>query len=128
MNHPLFACQNLVKRYGAVTVVDDLSFAIAPGECLGVIGPNGAGKTTLLRLILGELTADSGTLRLGTKIQVAYFDQFRTQLDEEAALVDVISPGSDFVEIGNEKKHVIGYLGDFLFAPQRCGAKRKSPR
>jgi len=77
-------------------------------------------------MILGELEADSGTVRLGTKIQVAYFDQFRTQLDEEAALVDVISPGSDYVEIGNEKKHVIGYLGDFLFAPQRARSPVKS--
>ena len=91
-----------------------------------MIGPNGAGKTTLLRLILGELAPDVGTVRLGTKIQVAYFDQFRTQLDEEAALVDVISPGSDFVQIGDERKHVIGYLGDFLFAPERARSPVRS--
>ena len=80
----------------------------------------------MLRLILGELAPDSGSVRLGTKLQVAYFDQFRTQLDEEATLADVISPGSDYVEIGNEKKHVIGYLGDFLFAPQRARSPVKS--
>jgi ABC transport system ATP-binding/permease protein len=101
-------------------VVRDFSCRLQRGDKIGLIGPNGAGKTTLLRLILGELAPDQGKVRLGTKIQVAYFDQFRTQLDEEATLVDVISPGSDYVEIGNEKKHVIGYLGDFLFAPQRA--------
>ena len=109
-----------------LTVVRDFSCRLQRGDKIGLIGPNGAGKTTLLRMILGELAPDSGTVRLGTKIQVAYFDQFRTQLDEEAALVDVISPGSDFVEIGNEKKHVIGYLGDFLFAPQRARSPVKS--
>jgi ATP-binding cassette subfamily F protein uup len=107
-------------------VVRDFSCRLQRGDKIGLIGPNGAGKTTLLRLILGELAPDSGRVRLGTKIQVAYFDQFRSQLDEEAALVDVISPGSDYVEIGNEKKHVIGYLGDFLFAPQRARSPVKS--
>ena len=118
--------EGVSKSFGDKCVVRDFSCRLQRGDKIGLIGPNGAGKTTLLRLILGELTADSGTLRLGTKIQVAYFDQFRTQLDEEAALVDVISPGSDFVEIGNEKKHVIGYLGDFLFAPQRARSPVKS--
>ena len=109
-----------------LTVVRDFSCRLQRGDKIGLIGPNGAGKTTLLRLILGELAPDEGVVRLGTKIQVAYFDQFRTQLDEEATLVDVISPGSDFVEIGNERKHVIGYLGDFLFAPQRARSPVKS--
>ena len=109
-----------------LAVVRDFSCRLQRGDKIGLIGPNGAGKTTLLRLILGDLAPDSGTVRLGTKIQVAYFDQFRTQLDEEAALIDVISPGSDYVEIGNEKKHVIGYLGDFLFAPQRARSPVKS--
>jgi len=108
------------------TVVRDFSCRLQRGDKIGLIGPNGAGKTTLLRLILGELEADAGSVRLGTKIEVAYFDQFRTALDEEAALVDVISPGSDFVEIGNSKKHVIGYLEDFLFAPQRARSPVKS--
>ena len=118
--------EGVSKSFGDKCVLRDFSCRLQRGDKIGLIGPNGAGKTTLLRLILGELAADSGTLRLGTKIQVAYFDQFRTQLDEEAALVDVISPGSDFVEIGNEKKHVIGYLGDFLFAPQRARSPVKS--
>jgi ATP-binding cassette subfamily F protein uup len=111
---------------GEKRVVRDFSCRLQRGDKIGLIGPNGAGKTTLLRLILGELQPDEGSVRLGTKIQVAYFDQFRTQLDEEAALVDVISPGSDYVEIGRERKHVIGYLGDFLFAPQRARSPVKS--
>ena len=114
------------KSFGEKTVVRDFSCRLQRGDKIGLIGPNGAGKTTLLRLILGQLEPDSGVVRMGTKIQVAYFDQFRTQLDEEAALVDVISPGSDFVEIGNERKHVIGYLGDFLFAPERARSPVKS--
>lgn len=118
--------EGVSKSFGEKKVVRDFSCRLQRGDRIGLIGPNGAGKTTLLRLILGELAPDAGQVRLGTKIQVAYFDQFRTQLDEEAALVDVISPGSDYVEIGNEKKHVIGYLGDFLFAPQRARSPVKS--
>ena len=114
------------KAFGDKTVVRDFSCRLQRGDRIGVIGANGAGKTTLLRLILGELVPDTGSVRLGTKLQVAYFDQFRTQLDDEAALVDVISPGSDFVEIGNERKHVISYLGDFLFAPERARSPVKS--
>jgi ATP-binding cassette subfamily F protein uup len=117
---------NVSKSFGDKRVVRDFSCRLQRGDKIGLIGPNGAGKTTLLRLILGELKPDAGTVRLGTKLQVAYFDQFRTQLDEEAALVDVISPGSDFVQIGNERKHVIGYLGDFLFAPERARSPVKS--
>ncbi len=114
------------KRYGERTVVRDFSTRIMRGDRIGLIGPNGAGKTTLLKLILGEIEADSGTVRRGTRQQVAYFDQLREQLDPEAPLTEVISPGSDYVEIGGEKKHVIGYLGDFLFAPQRARSPVKS--
>jgi ATP-binding cassette subfamily F protein uup len=98
------------KRFGDKTVVNDFSSRIQRGDKIGLIGPNGAGKTTLLRLILGELKPDEGTVRLGTKLEIAYFDQFRAQLDPEASLADVISPGSDYVEIGGARKHVIGYL------------------
>ncbi|MDR2614617.1 MAG: ATP-binding cassette domain-containing protein [Candidatus Accumulibacter sp.] len=114
------------KRFGEKCVVRDFSCRLQRGDKIGVIGPNGIGKTTLLRLILGDLEPDAGTVRLGTKIQAAYFDQFRAQLDEDATLADVISPGSDFVQIGNEKKHVIGYLGDFLFAPERARSPVRS--
>ncbi|MDD5249478.1 MAG: ATP-binding cassette domain-containing protein [Rhodocyclaceae bacterium] len=114
------------KRFGDKVVVKDFSCRVQRGDKIGVIGPNGAGKTTLLRLILGELAPDAGTVRRGTKIEVAYFDQFRAQLDPEAKLADVISPGSDYVDIGGAKKHVIGYLEDFLFAPERARSPVKS--
>ena len=114
------------KRYGDKVVVRDFSTRILRGDRIGFLGPNGAGKTTLLKLILGEVAPDEGTVRRGTRQSVAYFDQLREQLDPELPLTEVISPGSDFVEIGGEKKHVIGYLGDFLFAPQRARSPVKS--
>lgn len=114
------------KRFGDKTVVRKFSARLMRGDRIGLIGPNGAGKTTLLKLILGELEADAGSIKRGTRQQVAYFDQFRTALDPEAPLTDVISPGSDFVEIGDSKKHVVGYLGDFLFSPQRARSPVKS--
>jgi ATP-binding cassette subfamily F protein uup len=116
----------VAKRFGDKTVVKDFSCRIQRGDKVGLIGANGTGKTTLLRLILGELAADSGKVQLGSRIEVAYFDQFRTRLDADAPLCDVISPGSDYVEIGGTKKHVIGYLEDFLFAPQRARSPVKS--
>ena len=112
--------QHVTKAFGDKTVVRDFSCRLLRGDRIGIIGPNGAGKTTLLRLILGELQPDSGTVKRGTKLEVAYFDQFRTQLDPAATLADVISPGSDYVEIAGARKHIVGYLGDFLFAPQRA--------
>jgi ATP-binding cassette subfamily F protein uup len=122
--------ENVAKRFvtgaGEKHVVRDFSCRILRGDKIGLIGANGTGKTTLLRLILGELAADAGEVKLGSRIEVAYFDQFRTQLDPEAALADVISPGSDYVEIGGTRKHVIGYLEDFLFAPQRARSPVKS--
>ena len=114
------------KRYGDKVVVRDFSTRILRGDRIGFLGPNGAGKTTLLKLILGEVAPDDGTVRRGTRQSVAYFDQLREQLDPELPLTEVISPGSDYVEIGGDKKHVIGYLGDFLFAPQRARSPVKS--
>jgi len=117
---------NVVKAYGDRTLINGFSTRILRGDRIGLLGPNGVGKTTLLKLILGELEADSGTIQRGTNINVAYFDQMREALDEEATLADTISPGSDFVEIGNERKHVISYLEDFLFPPQRSRSPVKS--
>jgi len=118
--------EKVTKRYGDKRVVEEFSARIMRGDKIGLIGPNGSGKTTLLRLILGEIEPDSGTVRLGSKIAVAYFDQFRAVLDEEATLSDTIAPGSDFVEIDGNRKHVISYLGDFLFPPERARAPVKS--
>ncbi len=118
--------ENVSKSYGDKTIIRDFTGRVMRGDKIGLVGPNGAGKSTLLKLILGELQPDSGTVKLGTKMAVAYFDQFRTQLDEEATLADTISKGSDFIEIGGEKKHVISYLEDFLFAPQRARSPVKS--
>jgi ATP-binding cassette subfamily F protein uup len=96
------------------------------GDKIGLIGANGTGKTTLLKLILGKIQPDEGKIRVGTKVAVAYFDQFRAALDDEATLADTISPGSDFVELDGARKHVISYLGDFLFPPERARAPVKS--
>lgn len=101
-------------------VIDRFSTIIMRGDRIGLIGPNGAGKTTLLKVILGELAPTSGEVKLGTNLQVAYLDQMRDQLDETLAVVDVINPGSQWVEIGQERKHVMSYLGDFLFEPARA--------
>ncbi|HEV6968237.1 ATP-binding cassette domain-containing protein [Roseateles sp.] len=114
--------ENVSKAFGERVVVRDFSATILRGDKIGLIGPNGAGKTTLLKLILGELAPDSGTVRTGTKLSVAYFDQMRDALDLDATLADTISPGSEWIEIGSQKKHVKSYLGDFLFSPQRANS------
>lgn len=114
------------KRYGETQVVRNFSATILRGDKVGLIGPNGAGKTTLLKLILGEIAPDSGTVRQGSKTQVAYFDQMREGVDLDATLEDFISPGSEWIEIGKERKHVKSYLGDFLFAPARARSPVRS--
>ena len=117
---------NIHKSYGDKIIVRDFSATILRGDKVGLIGPNGAGKTTLLKLILGEETPDAGIVKQGARLQVAYFDQMRAQLNEEASLADTISPGSDWVEINGQRKHVMSYLGDFLFAPERARSPVKS--
>jgi ATP-binding cassette subfamily F protein uup len=117
---------NVCKSYGGRRIIDDFSCRIQRGDKIGLLGPNGCGKSTLLKIILGELQPDKGQVKLGTKISVAYFDQLRAQLNDEATLADTISQGSDYVEIGGQKKHVISYLGDFLFAPERARSPVKS--
>jgi len=114
------------KAFGNKMVVRDFTGTIMRGDKVGLIGANGAGKTTLLRLILGELAPDAGTVKNGSNMQVAYFDQMRTQLDLERSLADTISPGSDWVEINGQRKHVMSYLSDFLFAPERARSPVKS--
>jgi len=129
------------KSFGDRKIVHDFSATILRGDKIGLLGPNGAGKTTLLKLILGELKADPappnspapepghspwGTVRQGANIEVAYFDQMRNALDLDATLEDFISPGSEWIEIGNRKQHVKSYLGDFLFSPARANSPVRS--
>ena len=103
-------------------IVEGFSATILRGDKVGLIGPNGAGKTTLLKLILGDLQPDSGKIRQGSKIEVAYFDQMRSSLDLDATLADTISPGSEWVEFAGQRKHVMSYLNDFLFSPERANS------
>jgi len=113
------------KSFGERMLVRELSLRLVRGDRLGLIGPNGVGKSTLLKLILGQLPPDSRRVRLGTKLRVAYFDQLRSELDPERSLIDTISPGSQWVETAGGRKHVLSYLGDFLFPPQRAQAPVK---
>lgn len=117
---------NVNKQFGDKVVVRDFTATILRGDKVGLLGPNGIGKTTLLKILLGELAADSGEVKLGTQLQIAYFDQMRSHLDLEKTLEDTISPGSEWVEINGQRKHVIGYLGDFLFAPERARSPVKT--
>ena len=105
---------------GECAIVRDLTTTIMRGERVGLIGPNGSGKTTLLRLLLGELAPDSGTIRLGTGLEVAYFDQLREQLDPDRSVFDSVADGADFIEVNGARKHVLGYLQDFLFSADRA--------
>ena len=114
--------KDVSMRFGQQVVIDHFSATLLRGDKVGLIGPNGAGKTTLLKLILGELQPTSGSVRQGTRLQVAYFDQMRAGLDLEATLVDTISPGSEWVEFGGQRKHVMSYLTDFLFSPERANS------
>ena len=132
---------HVTKTFGDRTIVRDFSATILRGDKIGLLGPNGAGKTTLLKLILGELQADPapanapapepghspwGTVRLGANVTVAYFDQMRNALNLDATLEDFISPGSEWIEIGNKRQHVKSYLGDFLFSPARANSPVRS--
>ncbi|NBZ99737.1 MAG: ATP-binding cassette domain-containing protein [Betaproteobacteria bacterium] len=120
-------CKSFTSADGDVKViVKDFTATLLRGDKIGLLGPNGAGKTTLLKMILGELQADSGNIRQGANLQVAYFDQMRNALDLEATLEDFISPGSEWIEIGNKRQHVKSYLGDFLFSPARANSPVKS--
>ena len=108
------------KSFAARPIVKDLDLIVGRGDRIGLIGPNGAGKTTLVRLILGTLAPDAGRVRLGANVQPAYFDQMREALDPEMTVAQTISPGSEWVEVDGGRKHVMSYLGDFLFPPRRA--------
>jgi ATP-binding cassette subfamily F protein uup len=114
--------EGVSKSFGERRVLEGVSLRVMRGDRVGLLGPNGAGKTTLIRLIVGTLEPDSGRVRRGTNLQVAYFDQLREQLDPEKTLSETVSPGSDWVEVGGQRKHVTSYLGDFLFPTRRASA------
>ena len=122
----VFEAEDLRKGYGDRPVVADFSTRILRGDRVGLIGPNGAGKTTLLRLLVGELAPDAGEVRRGTNVQVAYFDQQREQLDPERTVVETLADGNDTVEVNGQRRHVHGYLQDFLFSPERARSPVKA--
>jgi ATP-binding cassette subfamily F protein uup len=116
----VFEAENVTKALGGVPVIQNYSQRILRGDRVGLIGPNGSGKTTLLRLLVGELEPDSGTLRRGARLQVAYYDQQREQLDPDRSVVDIVGDGNDTVIVNGESRHIIGYLADFLFPRERA--------
>lgn len=118
--------ENISFQYGDKTIIKNFSTLIQRGDKIGLVGANGAGKSTLLKLLLKQIEPTSGTVEQGTKLEIAYFDQLRDQLDPNMSVVDTIAHGNDFVEIGGQQRHVISYLGDFLFAPARARSPVKS--
>lgn len=116
----VIAAEEASFAYGDTAVINPFSTLISRGDRIGIVGPNGAGKTTLLRLLLGELSPASGEVQLGTNLEIAYFDQLRNQLDEDQTVVESIAGGSETVSLQGGTKHVMSYLGDFLFPPDRA--------
>jgi ATP-binding cassette subfamily F protein uup len=113
------ALEGVSFRRGERSIIDDLSVTVMRGDRIGIIGPNGSGKTTLLRLLLGELAPATGSVRLGTNLRIAFFDQLREQLDDEKTVADNVADGYETVQIAGQPRHVVGYLQDFLFTPDR---------
>ena len=118
--------EDISHSFGDRDVIKDFSTTVMRGDRIGIVGANGAGKSTLLKILLGKLTAQEGTVKLGSKLEVAYFDQLREHLDMDKNLIDNVSGGSDYIEINGQNKHVISYLGDFLFAPDRIRTPAKA--
>jgi ATP-binding cassette subfamily F protein uup len=118
--------QHVSFAFGETPIVRDLSLRILRGDRVGLIGPNGAGKTTLLRILLGQQPPDRGTVRLGTKLEVAYFDQLRAQLDPEKTVIESVAGGNEYLDFGGQRRHVLGLLQDFLFSPERARAPVRS--
>jgi ABC transport system ATP-binding/permease protein len=122
----VFSAAGVTKSFGDLTVMRDLTLRVSRGDRIGLIGPNGSGKTTLLKLLVGELEPDDGTIERGTRVQIAYFDQQREQLDPERSVADSVNDGNDTVVINGQPRHVVGYLADFLFPRERVRSPVKS--
>ena len=122
----LITCQDVTFAYEGRPVITGLNFSVAKGDYICVVGENGSGKSTLLNLLLGRLTPDTGQVRLGTKLEIAYFDQLRERLDPEQTVLDSVAEGRETIEINGKRRHIIGYLGDFLFTAQRVRSPVKS--
>ena len=118
--------KHISVRFGDKLVIDDFSTLILRGDRIGIIGPNGAGKSTLIQVLLGQRNPDQGQVKLGTNVEVAYFDQLRAQLDEELSVRENVGQGSDRVLVNGEPKHIMGYLQDFLFSPERANTPVKA--
>ena len=118
----VFKLDKISQTLSGNKLIDNFSTTVMRGHKIAIIGPNGSGKTTLLKIILGELTPDQGTSTPGTNLEIAYFDQLRNQLDETKTAADNVSEGTDFIEVNGQRKHIMGYMQDFLFDPERARA------
>lgn len=118
--------EHVTQHYDSRMIIDDFSFTLMRGDRVGLIGPNGAGKSTLLKIMLGELTPDAGKVKLGTKLDVAYFDQLRGQLDPDKSIIDNVSGGRESITVNGQTRHIISYLQDFLFSPDRARTQVKA--
>jgi len=118
--------ESIGYRYEGQALFDNFSTTILRGDKIGIIGPNGCGKSTLLRILLGDLQPVSGHVRHGTKLEIAYFDQYRAQLDEERSVIDNVAQGSERINVGGQSRHIISYLQDFLFTPERARSAVRS--
>jgi ATP-binding cassette subfamily F protein uup len=122
----VFTAENVSLRYGERVVIRDFDVKIQRGDRIGIVGPNGAGKTTLIKLLLGELSPDSGRITAGSRLEIAYYDQQREQLDLEASVADNVGFGNPYVDVGGEKRHVTTYLREFLFRPDQLQTPAKA--
>lgn len=118
--------ENVAHTFGDKPLIKNFNFSLMRGDKVGIIGPNGAGKSTLVKLLMGDIAPNSGNIEMGTQLEIAYFDQLRTKLDLEATVIDNVGEGSDFIDIHGKKRHVISWLQDFMFTPERARSPVKS--
>ena len=120
MTDSILRVEHLMMHFGGIKALNDVNLEVERGSITALIGPNGCGKTTLLKLMLGQLQADSGRIHVGTKLEVAYFDQHRAELDPDKTVMDNLAEGKQEVMVNGKPRHVLGYLQDFMFHPKRA--------